>query len=330
MTQTIRWGILGPGAISRKFAKGLADLPDTELVAVGSRSLERAADFARDFGVRKQHPGYEALANDPEVDVVYIGTPHSFHKEHTLLCIAAGKAVLCEKPFAINFKEAEAMVAFARQQKLFLMEAMWTRFLPHVVKARELIAEGALGEVRMLQVDFGFRSEVNPKSRLFDPALGGGALLDVGIYPVSLAHMLFGKPAEISSFANLGSTGIDEEAAILFRHSEGQLSLLSTAVRLSTPHEALIVGTKGRLVMQASWWGPTSLVLHRQGHEPETLTPPCPINGYNYEALEVNACLREGRLESSIMPLTESLEIMQSLDSLRQQWGLRYPMEDGG
>ena len=326
MTKIIRWGILAPGNISRKFATGLGSLPNTELLAVGSRSQESADAFGDKFSIPRRYNSYEALVNDPDLDVIYIGSPHSFHKEHTLLCLNAGKAVLCEKPFAINVREAEEMVALARQKKIFLMEAMWTRYLPHMVKVREIIASGAIGEVRMLKADFGFRIEVNPEGRLFNPQLGGGGLLDVGIYPISLAYMLFGAPTEIKTFANLGSTGIDEEAAILFRHQKGQMALLSTAVRLDTPWETFILGTQGRIQIHRPWWSPTNFTLFVNGKDPEYIKVDCPLNGYNYEALEVAQCLREGKLESSMTPLDETLEIMRTLDALRDEWGLNYPM----
>jgi predicted dehydrogenase len=327
MTRTIRWGILGTGAIAHKFAKGLNDLPDIELLAVGSRTQEAADTFADQFSIPRRHASYEDLAQDPEVDAIYISTPHPFHKPNTLLCLEHGKAVLCEKPFAINEKEALEMITLAREKKVFLMEAMWSRFLPHMVRVRELIAQDTIGEVRMLEVDFGFRTDVNPEGRLFNPELGGGALLDVGIYPVSLAFMIFGAPVEIKSFARLGSTGVDEEAAILFSHREGQLSLLSTAIRLNTPHEATIIGTKGYIQIHSSWWGPTNFTLSVSGKKPKKVKIDTPLNGYNYEALEVSQCLRDGRLESDIMPLDETLAIMKTLDTIRAQWGLKYPME---
>ncbi len=319
----IRWAVLGAGSIARKFAKGLKDC---ELYAVGARSQQSADAFADEFGIAVRHTSYQALVEDEHVDAIYVATPHSFHKEHTLLCLSHGKAVLCEKPFALNLKEAQEMVAFAREKKVFLMEAMWTRFLPHMRKVAELIAQNAIGDVRMLQADFGFRmSSVMPEHRLFNPELGGGALLDVGIYPVALAHQLFGAPKNIKSFANLGETQVDEEAAMLFQHEQGQLSLLSTAIRLNTLHEAIITGTQGRITIEASWWQPTTMKLEINGQDPQILNINTPLNGYNYEALEVNNCLRQGKLESDTMPLNETLEIMKTLDALRNEWGLVYP-----
>jgi dihydrodiol dehydrogenase / D-xylose 1-dehydrogenase (NADP) len=327
MIKTIRWGILSTGAIAHKFATGLGTLPDTQLLAVGSRTQQAAETFGNEFSIPRRYGSYQDLVNDPDIDAIYVSSPHPFHKEHTLLCLNAGKAVLCEKPFAMNTREAAEMIRVAGEKKIFLMEAMWTRYLPHMVKVREIIASGAIGEVRMLEADLGFRAELNPQGRLFNPDLGGGALLDVGIYPISLAFMLFGAPAEIKSFANMGTTGIDEEAAILFRHKKGQLALLSTAVRLDTPFEAFILGTKGRIQMHRAWWAPSHFTVFAQGQEPKYIEVDCPLNGYNYEALEVNACLREGKLESSIMPLDETLEIIKTLDAIRSEWGLTYPME---
>ena len=327
MSQTIRWGILGTGNIAHQFARGLAVLPDAELVAVGSRSQDTADAFGEEFGVPRRHSTYEALATDPEVDAVYVSTPHTFHKDNSLLCLEAGKAVLCEKPFTINTREAEQVIGFARAQGRFLMEAMWTRFLPAMVRVRALLAEQAIGEPRMLQADFGFRATIDPQSRLFNPRLGGGALLDVGVYPVSLASMVFGTPERSTGLAHLGETGVDEQGAMVLMYRGGQLATLSTAIRTNTPHEALILGTRGSLRIHSQWWKPAKLTLARQDQADEVIDVPFEGNGYNYEAAEVMRCMREGRLESDVMPLDETLSIMRVMDELRAQWGLRYPME---
>jgi predicted dehydrogenase len=323
-----RWGILGPGRIARTFAQGLESVDDAVLYAVGARSQASAQAFADKFGVPTVYDSYEALASDPQVDVIYIATPHTFHKEHTLLCLEHGKAVLCEKPFAVNAAEATQMIEAARGKGVFLMEAMWSRFLPHIRKTLELIQEGAIGEVRQLSADFGFRTEVNPQGRLFDPKLGGGGLLDVGVYVVSLAHLLFGTPSEIVTLANLGETGIDEEAAMLLRHRGSQLSLLSCAVRLNTPQEAVIIGTAGTIRLPSAWWRPNQLILERQGQERDIIEVPYTGNGYNYQAMAVQNALAAQKLETDIMPLSESLAVMQTLDTIRAQWGLSYPTED--
>jgi len=323
---TVRWGILGPGNISKKFATGLDSVPDAKIMAVGSRNIERANEFAESFNIPTAYDSYEALVADPNVDVIYIGTPHSFHKEHTILCLNAGKHVLCEKPFAINTAEASEMVSTAREKGLFLMEAMWTRYLPTLVKTRALIADGVIGDVRMVQVDFGFRAGVNPEGRLFDPALGGGALLDVGIYPLSLAHMILGTPARLTSLAHLGDTGVDEQTAFILGYDQGQMAVLSTAIRTNTPHEAFIIGTSGWIKIHGPWWVSDTLTLKKDGQE-DIISCPMVGNGYNYEAAEVGNCIRSGRLESEIMSLDETLAILGLMDEIRAQIGLRYPME---
>ncbi|MCU0490441.1 MAG: Gfo/Idh/MocA family oxidoreductase [Chloroflexaceae bacterium] len=323
----IRWGILSTGNIARQFARGLQALPDARLTAVGSRTTEAAQAFAREFGVANIHSSYEALAHDPEVDVIYIGTPHPMHHANCMLCLGAGKAVLCEKPFTINASEAAAVIGVARQRNLFLMEAMWTRFLPLYVRLRELLAEGVIGEVQMLEADFGFAAPFNPSSRLFDPALGGGALLDVGIYPVALASMIFGPPERITSAAQLGSTGVDEYCTALLGYSGGRTAFVSAATRTQTPHVATINGTRGRITLHAPWWRGTRMTVAAAGKTEVTYDVPLTGNGYNYEAAEVMRCLREGRTESATMPLDETLAIMRTLDTIREPWGLRYPME---
>ncbi|MDB6064892.1 MAG: Oxidoreductase domain protein [Pedosphaera sp.] len=265
MAEKIRWGILGAGNIAGKFAEGLGTLLDAELVAVGSRSQAGADAFAKRFSVARRHASYETLVNDTMVDAIYVSTPHSLHAENILMALEAGKPVLCEKPFTINAREAQTVIAKARAKKLLVMEAMWTRFLPIMVRLREMLAEGIIGEARMLTADFGFRTEARA-GRLVDPALGGGALLDVGIYPVSLASMLFGVPSQVTGVADLGPTGVDEQAAVALGHPGGKLALLSTSIRTNTPHEADIVGTLGRLRLHASWWKGADMTLYFNAH----------------------------------------------------------------
>jgi len=330
MVEKIRWGILGTGNIAKKFAAGLRVLPDAELVAVGSRAQATAEAFGAAFDVAHRHASYEALAADPEVDVIYVSTPHPLHCENTLLCLDAGKAVLCEKPFAINAAQAQLMIDRARAKGLFLMDAVWTRFLPVMVKVRELLAAGVLGEVQLLHADFGFRAEFDPAGRLFNPALGGGGLLDVGIYTAQLAALVFGgPPTQVAALASLGATGVDEQAALLFGYAGGRMAQLTCATRTTTHHEASIFGTEARIRLHAPWWRGDTLSLYRSPTpEPDEVIQ-CPItgNGYNYEAAAVMACLRAGKRESDIMPLDETLQLMQTLDAVRAQWGLRYPME---
>ncbi len=323
----IRWGIIGTGGIARLFARGLEQLTDAELVAVGSRSQQSADEFGDTFNVPRRHASYEALAADPDVDVVYVSTPHPFHYENSLLCLDAGKAVLCEKPFTINAAEAGALIARAREKRLFLMEAMWTRFFPAAYRLRELLAQGVIGDVRMLQADFGFRAAFDPKNRLFAPALGGGALLDVGVYVVSFASMVLGAPRHAVGLADLGATGVDEQSAMVLGYDGGRLAVLSSAVRTETPQEVLIYGTQGRIRVHRKFFQPQKLTVEVSGAEHTEIEMPMQGNGYHYQAVEVARCLRAGLLESEVMPLDETLTIMQTLDRIRAPWGLKYPTE---
>jgi len=327
MKDTIKWGILGTGGIAHQFARGLTAIPDAELIAVGSRTNENAAKFADEFQVPHKHGSYEKLANDPDVDVIYVATPHPFHKENTILCLEAGKAVLCEKPFAINAQQVKEMIQCARESEKFLMEAMWTRFLPIIIKVREWLAEGLIGDVRMLKADFCFRSGWNPEGRLLKPELGGGGLLDVGVYTIAMAYMVFGgEPSNITSMCHIGETGVDEQSTILFGYDAGQIAILCSAIRTSTPQDAQIFGTEGSIYIP-NFWHSTSATLSVSGKDPETVDMPFNGNGYNYEAVEVMNCLRAGKLESDIVPLDESLSIIKTMDKIRAEWGLKYPME---
>ena len=328
MTDAIRWGIIGLGSISRKFAVGLRTAADAECYAVASRSQQKADAFGEEFGAVKRYGSYAALADDPDVDVVYIGTPHTFHKSNALLCLNGGKHVLCEKPFAVNRREAEEMAALAREKNLFLMDAMWTRCFPAMVKLRQLLAEKTLGDVMLVQVDFGFRmGQVLPAHRLFNPRLAGGALLDVGIYCLYLASMVYGRqPTDIISHCAIGSTGVDELSVSVFKYSDEEMATITTAIRMNTPHEARIIGAKG-FISIPDWWHPTEMTLQISGQEAETLDFALEGNGYNYEAVEVGRCIRAGLTESAAAPLDETLAIMGTMDRIRQQWGLRYPSE---
>lgn len=328
METKIRWGILGTGTIAAKFAKALKFLPEAKLAAVGSRATETADKFAQTFRIPHRHPSYERLANDPEVDVVYVATPHPFHMENTILCLNAGKAVLCEKPFEINASRAKQMINTAGDKKLFLMEAMWTRFLPVIAQVRDWLSREAIGRVRILQADFGFTGDWTPEHRLLNPQLAGGALLDVGVYTVSLASMVFGRPpAEIAGLAYIGQTGVDEQAAMIFRYDDGQLAVLSCAVKTQTPQQAVIAGTKGTITIHSPFWCATTATISIKGKKDKTVKIPHQCNGFEYEAQEVSRCLRAGKLESDCLPLDETLSIVKTMDQIREQWPLKYPME---
>ena len=323
-----RWGILGTGAIASQFVRGLRSVPEAEVLAVGSRSEASAAKFADTREILRRHASYHALASDPDVDVVYIATPHPFHAENATLCLEAGKAVLCEKPFCVNAAEAERVVRLAREKGLFIMEGMWTRFFPLMGEVRRLVSEGALGEVRMLNVDFGFRADPNPASRLFAPGLGGGALLDVGVYCVSFASMVLGRPSGSVGIPHLGETGVDEQTSVVLEHAGGRLANLSIGIRTTTPQEATIMGTEGYVRIHAPWWRPKSMTISRPGTEDEYIEAPLSGNGFNYEAAEVMRCLEAGKTESEIMPLDETVSVMRTMDSIRAAWGLKYPGEE--
>ncbi len=335
----LRWGILGAGSIANQFCGDVQPLPDHEINAVGSRDAAKGNAFADKHAIANRHTSYEALVADKSVDAIYVATPHNFHKEHCLLALRAGKHVLCEKPFTVNAKEAEEVIVEARGRKLFLMEAMWSRFFPGWAKVRELIASGEIGRVRMLEVDFGFKggttgddgklSGVNPDARLYNPHLAGGALMDVGCYPVSLAQMLFGAPDSVAALGTIGHTGVDENVGMLLHYPGGELAITSTSLQVNTAQSATILGTEGKIEVRAPWWCPRHVVLVRQGpgQIPEPFEFPFEGRGFQFEAMHVAECLREGKTESSILSLDDSLTVMKSLDALRDKLGVKYPME---
>lgn len=327
MIKKYKWGILGPGTITHKFAADLNLLEAAELYAVGSRSLEKAQSYADKYDIPKAYGSYEELINDSEVDIIYIATPHPFHKEWVIKSLEAGKAVLCEKPITVNALEAEEIFEAARKNNVFFMEAMWTRFLPVILKVKEWINSGAIGEVKMLKADFGFRADIYSEGRLFNAELAGGALLDVGIYTVSLAYTIFGKnPTEIISTAHIGETGVDEQGVSVFKYDKGELAVLESAIRTTTPNEAYILGTKGSIKIPQFWCG-KSAILSTDDGESLVYEDNRTSIGYNFEAEEVMKCLSKGVKESSTMSLEESLEIMKTMDTIRSQYGLKYPFE---
>ncbi len=328
MSDKIRWGLIGLGFIARRFANDLIRLPDAEIYAVASRSQEKADAFGAEFGASKCYGSYEDLVNDPDVDVAYIGTPHTYHLAHTLLSLEAGKHVLCEKPFAVNAAEARIMIERAREKKRFLMDAFWTRYFPVMAKLRELLADGVIGDVMLVQADFGGRGPVVPEKRHFNPDLAGGALLDVGSYCLQLASMIYGKqPTDIVSQVAIGSTGVDELSVVVCRYSDYEMATLTSAIRLTTPHEARVMGSEGYIAIP-NFWHPSEMTVVVSGQEPETLRFPYEGEGFQYEAMEVGNCIRAGATESAVYPLDETLAIMQTLDRIRADFGLRYPAED--
>lgn len=323
----VKWGIMGTGWIAEQFTGDLVHTVSGVGYAAGSRTLESAERFADKFGLAKAYGSYEELVSDPDVDAIYVATPHPLHREHVLMALAAGKAVLCEKPIAVNSRELAEMIDAARSRELFLMEAMWTRFLPVISQVRAWLKEGKIGEVRMLKADFGFRTDWNPEGRLLNPQLGGGALLDVGIYPVSLASMLFGSaPQSVHSTASIGETGVDEQFSVLLDFGAGRTASLNGAVRLNLNDDAWIFGTEG-MIHIPSFINAREATLRVAGQEDIKVTDDRESRGYAFEAEEVGRCLLTGEKESPLIPLDESLRIMKLLDEIRDQWGLKYPFE---
>jgi len=322
---TIRWGILGPGGIAGTFAEAVLGHTRAQIVAVGSRDSTRAERFATKYGIPTTHEGYERLVADPQVEAVYVASPHSEHAEHALLAIEAGKHVLVEKSFTRSAAQAQRVVDAARARGVFVMEAMWTRFLPHVAALRGAIERGEIGEVVSLSADHGQWFDVGPEHRLLNPELAGGALLDLGVYPVSFAHDLLGVPTAVHANGRLTSTGVDGQVAISLEYPGAQ-ALLSTTLWAKTPTTAHISGTEGRIEVAGEFYRPTSFrVIRRDGSE---WTFDRPVDGgFQFQAAEVARRVAEGATESPRITLDNSLEVMRTLDSIRAQIGLAYPGE---
>lgn len=327
MGKIIRWAILGTGTIATKFAEDLQSLDGATIAAVGSRSRAAAEKFGARFNIPHRYSDYASMAQDAEVDCVYVATPHPFHHENTLLCLNAGKAVLCEKPFSINAREAMEMIGVAQSKKVLLMEAMWTRFFPAMKEFRELLRTNVIGDLQILTADFGFKAEFQPQGRLFNLGLGGGALLDVGVYPISLASMIFGPPTKVCAVAALGQTGVDEQTAVTLRYDSGALAILNTTIRADTFCEATLVGTRGRIRIHSHFWKPSKMTITVEGEKERCIDLPYQGHGYHFEAAEFMNCLRDGKLESPVMSQTETISIMRTLDEVRWQIGVRYPSE---
>lgn len=324
MTTTVRWGILSTGRIARAFANALKDTPGAVLHAVASRDLASAQAFAQEFGAAKAYGSYQELADDPDVELVYIGTPHTLHARDALMALNAGKGVLCEKAFTVNRREAEEVVALARSKKLFLMEAMWSRFLPALAEVRRIIESGEIGPARTITADFGFYSEAGPEHRLFNPDLGGGALLDLGIYPLSLSAALLGPVESVRAQAELGPTGVDLQTAFTLKHRGGGISACSCSVAARTPCELTVSGTRGHVRMNTRFHHATSITVSLDDGSARTIATPYIGNGYSYEAIEAQRCYLAGLVESPHMTHGETLELMGVMDEVRRQVGVSY------
>jgi len=326
----LRWGILATGGIAHAFTSDLRTAGLT-VAAVGSRRAETAAEFAATFDIPHAHGSYEELVADPDVDIVYVSTPHSHHRENAVLALEHGKHVLVEKPFTLDADEALVIRDIAAERGLLAMEAMWTRYLPHMVRIRELVADGAVGEVRAVAADHTQSLPTDPAHRINALELGGGALLDLGIYPVSFAWDLLGAPDEVKAVGRLGETGADTEAAISFRHASGAVSSLVTSSRAAGPNRAEVIGTAGRISIDPVWYTPTSFRLHApDGTVREEFDGSVAGRGMQYQALHAEELIAAGRTDSALLPLEESVAIMACLDEIRAQLDVRYPVRREG
>jgi predicted dehydrogenase len=323
----IRWGVIGPGRIAEKLVADFDVVAGAHATAVASRSLPRARDFAARHGLERSYGDYAALLADPEVDVVYVATPHPQHAAIACAAVRAGKAVLVEKSFAATSAGAAQVVDLARSTGVFVMEAMWTRFQPVVAHLRELIAAGAIGAVRSVQADLGVRRDFDPADRLFSLALGGGALLDLGVYVVSFAQMLLGNPATVTATGSLFPTGVDAEASLLLGYPDGRSASLLTSLRHALPGQARVFGTEGWIDVLPRFHHPDTIVLHRDDGTAETIVRTRLGQGYAHELIEVNECLRAGRSESAIMPLADTLAVQDVLQQAADQLGVQHADE---
>lgn len=329
--KTIRWGILGAGHIARKFASDLKLAENSELIAIGSRSRQSAEDFNKDFPVKYMHDSYEALARNQDVDVIYVATPHNLHYENTLLCLRHNKAVLCEKPFAMNARQTAEMINIAKERKMFLMEALWTKFHPHYHKTLEMVRLGMLGEIKSVLVNFGFKPLSPVSERLFDPRLGGGTVMDIGIYNVFMAMSILGKPDYIDAVMTPTAAGVDEQCSILFRYKNGAMAHLFSTFLSNLPTDADICGTEGRIRLTTRFFEPSATIEFYKGKPDSKQIIPVekePGFGYQYEARHVNYCLRNGLTESPVMSFADTLLLMETLDEVRKAAGIRYPADD--
>lgn len=327
--KTYNWAMLGCGKIANKMAHDLKLLPNAKLYAAASRDLNRAQDFAREWGFETAYGSYEALVNDPRVDIVYIATPHSHHFEHTMLCLEHKKAVLCEKAFSLNAGEVQQMIAAAKANNTFLMEAFWTMFQPSFKQAQQILNSGELGKIKMMRSDFAFNAPYEADKRLYNVALGGGSLLDIGIYPVFAALTSLGVPQIIKTFADFSPTGSEESISMIFKYPGGEMANLTSSLSSYSPTQTEYWCERGYLVLNPRWYAPTNITLFKEGEEPRIL-PKEHIRGwgYEYEAEHVMECLDNGWTESPVMSWQISLDLMQVLDRIRIDAGIFFGDRD--
>ena len=318
---TVRWGIVGPGRIASKVVGDFPHVPGAAVVAVASRSPDRARAFAAEHGIARAHGSYRDLLDDPDVDVLYVATPHPQHRAVALAALRAGKAVLVEKAFTVTPSATREIAAVAAETGVFAMEAMWTRFLPAVVRMRELLADGAVGEARTVQVDLGVRNPLTPGDRFVRPDLGGGALFDLTVYPISFAQMVLGTPTSVAA-RGVVTDGVDLEESVLLAFGSGATATLTATLRCATPGQARVFGTDGWIDVLPRFHHPETIVLHRDGRDPERITAPHRGTGYAHELIEVTECVAAGRPESAAMPLADTVTVQDVLGEVAGQLGM--------
>ncbi|MDY8136317.1 Gfo/Idh/MocA family oxidoreductase [Aquimarina sp. 2201CG5-10] len=321
--KNVKWGILGCGKIAHKFAKDLMSIPNAIIYATASRNLQKAKNFGKAYNSVVFYGSYQELAQDKNIDIIYIATPHVFHFENTMMCLHHSKAVLCEKPFAMNIKQVEEMIVLAKNKNVFLMEALWTYFLPHYQYVLNVIASKELGEVKSLKADFGFASDFDATSRVFNKKLGGGSLLDVGIYPLFAALSILGYPEEIEAKAHIGKTGVDENCTMALQYKNGVQASLFSAIDEETTTTANIQFDKGSIYIHSRFHEPSSITIQKDGIS-ETIHFEVLTNGYSFEAIHAQEMLLNDKTESTIMTFEKSLQLIQLLDTVRNKIGLHY------
>jgi predicted dehydrogenase len=321
------WGVLGPGRIAQQFADALLAIDDAALYAVASSNLERAKAFAQQYNGEKTYDSYEALVNDPQVDAVYIATPHRFHLENALLCLNAGKPVLCEKPLTVNVAETKQLIDLARAKNIFLMEALWTRYLPVYRQVREWLDEGAIGDVKLLVSTFGINVPKEQSDRWLNPELAGGTLLDMGVYPIAVSQWVMGRESQsFSAQTYLGKTGVDELTAVILKYDNGVIAQFSSNFISDNANEFFIYGAQGHIRIHANYWAATEATLVA-GEREVLVSEPLRRNGFEYEIEEAMRCIRAGLLESAAMSHAHTLASMELMDKIRAEIGLKYPFE---
>jgi len=323
MSETYNWGIIGAGSIANKMVAALKILPNARVFGVASRNIEKAREFGQRYDIPNCYGSYEELAKSPEIDIVYIATPHVFHFENTMMCLENKKAVLCEKPFAMNSSQVKQMIDSAQRNNVFLMEALWSRFLPNIIEMKNIIDAGEIGTVKLMKCDFGIEVPYSLSHRCINKELGGGSLLDVGIYPVFLAYWLFGKPLKIKALAGMGETGVDLNCSMSFSYEGAKMAVLYSSVIAETDVVAKIYGSEGRIETDRWWFTASNFKIIKNGNE-QHRNFDFWGNGYTYEAVEVMTCLDQNKLQSDDWSWQNSMDLIELLDAVREEIGLVY------